>query len=237
MAVNPMKQGVVGDLAGPAGFDAAKPAPSTLLPLLEAGTDPRASSSKILQAADALKSENPDAFVNAVQTHFSGRLADISLNHAQLADDQFAAQVKKAFVGSAATKQGTRDELIGVARSRDLPDDALYPGFEKMLDYVARTSERPANASGVNAQNIYDVGEHSIPGRIAQYIGISGKPIGQDFRNWVNSGTREKMSQLLADPAKMQVLLEISKTSPTSRKMETLVRAYLAPTTSEERQP
>lgn len=151
--VNPLKQSVTGRMSGVAGYDPAKEAPITKVQsLFDKGTVP-GGPSDILTLEKSLRTTDggPQTFQDAFKTWVRGKLSSSLTGDDNRTPENVASTLTKVFgdPDQATTQsQGTKDMLVGLARSQGLSagdQTALVNGFAKMQRFAAAASRRPGS--------------------------------------------------------------------------------------------
>lgn len=151
--INPLKQSVTGRMSGIAGYDPAKEAPvAKVQALFDKGTVP-GGPSDILTLQKSLQStpEGPQVFQDAFKTWVRGKISSAMTSSDNRTPDNVASSLTKVFGDPDQTttqSQGTKDMLVGLARSQGLSDSdqtALVNGFQKMQRFAAAASRRPGS--------------------------------------------------------------------------------------------
>jgi hypothetical protein len=179
---NPVKQSVVGRVAGK-GFDPAQEAvQSRVFGVLDKGTTPGASTSEILTLEKALRGQpnGPAAFQDAVKTWMSNKISEATARQGGRPAEATAANLEKVFMGNDVKAQGFKDMLVALARSQGLKDDALLNGMQNMMKITSAAARRPGTVSGVTPQGLEKVSRSRIFGGVGNFSAV--QPIRQPFK-------------------------------------------------------
>ncbi len=228
--VNPMKQSVVGRVAGQAGYDDAREAiKSKVFSVLDAGTTPGAKTSEILALQKALQKTDPEAFQDSIKTWMANKVSEAAVKTGGRPSENVAANLERVFTGNDVKAQGFKDMLVGLARSQNLPDNALLDGMTNMMRYVSAAARRPASVQGVSGSDLVEASTNTAARQVA---GINlAKPFAQPLRalnEALNADAYRFMDRLLTSPEGIDTLRKLGKTPIMSQKAATLINTWAA---------
>lgn len=233
-AVDELKKSFVGALAGKSGALVDVNAPQgKLLRLFDQGTQPKATRSEILTTLRQLNKQDPELVLDAGKTWITTKL-DQALNSPGARDAPMIAKAMVHAFGSpqktSAQTQGLSDVLAGMAEAQKLPPEALQ-GLPKFLNYVAMAVDRPSTTAGVTASEIAGMEAESAVGRIGHVSKLTWlrQPI-LAYTARLSSNTRAEVDRLLSSPEGIQMLYELSRTSPWTEPGQRAITAFIAGT-------
>lgn len=211
---NPMKQSVVGRIAGK-GFDPTTEAvQSRVFGVLEKGTTPGASTSEILTLEKALRNQpnGPAAFQDAVKTWMSNKISEATAQQGGRPAEATAANLEKIFMGNDVKSQGFKDMLVALARSQGLKDDALLDGMQNMMRITSAAARRPGTVAGVTPQGLEQASRSRLFGGIGNFSAV--QPIRQPFKaidDALNADAYSFMDKLLTTPEGVDTLIKLGR--------------------------
>lgn len=238
--VNPLREGVIGAIAQPAGAVEGKAAAAgKLFTLLDKGSDPRARVSDIGTLAKELnKSGQGEVFTNGVKSWMSEKLANSMKEAGGRSSDDIADVIHKSFFRTDLQKQGFRDMMAGVADAQGVPRQQLVTGAERFFDYVGRAARRPATASGISGEELRRVAEGSVFGKLGQVSVIT--PLRQPVLKWVDwlrSDAYSAMDKLVTSPEGVEMLIKLSKEKSMSPAAVNAMATFLGTATAANNPP
>lgn len=213
--VAPMKQSVVGRVAGRLGYDTEREAVrSRVFGVLDKGTTPGASTSEILALEKALRSQpnGAPAFQDAVKTWMSNKISEATAQQGGRPAEATAANLEKIFMGNDVKAQGFKDMLVALARSQGLKDDALLNGMQNMMRITSAAARRPGTVSGVTPQGLEQASRSRIFGGVGNFSAV--QPIRQPFKaidDALNADAYGFMDKLLTSPEGVDTLIKLGR--------------------------
>ena len=124
--------------------------------------------------------------------------------------------------------QGTKEQLIGVARVMNIPDEKHYAeGFRRLMDIVSRTANRPASVSGTSSQAINELASSGKLDRVGRFSVVS--PIRQPllaFYSLLRKDALNTIDRMITDPDQVANLILLGKQpemNPTAQKAITAI--------------
>lgn len=213
--VAPMKQSVVGRVAGRTGFDAEREAvTSRVFGVLDKGTTPGASTSEILTLEKALRNQpnGKEAFQDAVKTWMSNKISEATARQGGRPSEHTAANLEKVFMGNDVKSQGFKDMLVALARSQGMADSALLPGMQNMLRITSAAARRPGTVAGVTAQGLEEASRSRLFGGVGNFSAI--QPVRQPFKyidDALNADAYSFLDKLLTTPEGVDTLIKLGK--------------------------
>lgn len=210
---NPAKQGVVGRVAGK-GFDASKEAvTSRVFNVFEKGTLP-GTKSEILTLERSMRGQQNGAeiFQDAVKTHLAEKVSAALKDSGGRLSENAAGDISRALFGTPSSQQGFRDMMVGLARSKGLPDNTYVTGMEKLMKTISMASRRPKEIAGVTAEGLDRASRSRLLGRVGNFSVI--QPFRQAFKaadDWLNADAYSFMDKLLTSPEGVDTLVKIGR--------------------------
>lgn len=206
--VTPAKQSVTGVVAGPKGVPLDGPATATRLStLFNKGTDSNGTS-QIMKLGDDLRTVpgGGDAFNTAAVTHLSAKV-QAAIDGMGAAKAGTADTIHASLYGDSLKAQGTKEMLVQVARNKGLADDALYPGFEKVMGYISDAAKRPNQVAGMSRGDVQGAAEASHGAGLLTPFSSSRNAISDIF----SKGAYTRIDKLLNTPEGVDALVKLSK--------------------------
>ena len=230
--IDPMKKSVIGRFATKQGALPDREAALTQLNrLFKEGTTP-GTPSDILKVADEFnKLGRGQDFVDAVKSHFAEQISQAGRRETNRINEDLPKNLTKLFGSPSDSNpitQGTKEQLIGVARVMNIPDEQHYAeGFRRLMDIVSRTANRPASVSGTSSQAINELAESGKLRRFGQFSIMT--PLRQPILAWytmLRSDALKTIDRLITDPDQVADLVLLGKQpemNPTAQKAITAI--------------
>jgi hypothetical protein len=228
--VTPMKQSVVGRVAGQRGYSPdQEAAQSKIFRVLDAGTAPGAATSEILTLEKSLRKSDPTIFQDAVKTWMSEKLAKATAKQGGRQSDSTAAALERAFIGDEMKDKGFQDMMVALARSQGLPDDSLLPGMRNLMKYVSAAARRPGKVGGITEQGLEDASRSQIAGAVGNFSMVQPfRAAGRRIDDALNADAYGFMDKLLTTPEGIATLRKLGKTPIMSRGMTDALTTFMA---------
>lgn len=215
--IDPMKKSVIGRFATKQGALPDREAALTQLNrLFKEGTTP-GTPSDILKVADEFnKLGRGQDFVDAVKSHFAEQISQAGRRETNRINEDLPKNLTKLFGSPSDSNpitQGTKEQLIGVARVMNIPDEQHYAeGFRRLMDIVSRTANRPSSVSGTSSHAIEQAAEGSLFKRLGQFSFLT--PIRQPALAWSTLLKRDSLGtidKMITDPDQVANLILLGK--------------------------
>lgn len=224
--VTPMKQSVTGELARLKGVPLDTQVGSgQLAAVFNKGTDPNGTS-RILKLAKDLRTVDggAEAFNNAAVTHLSEKIQK-AIDGVE-AQPNTAANIHKALYGDQMKAQGTKEILVSMAKNKGLPENALYPAFEKVMGFISSAAKRPGKVAGMSAGDIADTAATSHGAQWLTPFSSGRHAMGQLF----SGGAYRQIDKMLNTPEGVDSLIKLSKElqSTTGPKTNAAIATFLS---------
>ncbi|UOF77838.1 hypothetical protein [Bacteriophage sp.] len=233
--VDPLRKSEVGRLAGKVGAtDTAEASVAKLVGIFDRGTVPGSKNSEILsmQRALAKTPEGNANFQDAVKSWLASRLSKATEPQAGRTPLTVAQKLEDVF-GSprqSNTKwQGTKDMLVALARSRNLPDGDLLRGFQATMEFITSAAKRPG-AVGEAATDIRAVAQGEAPNLLRPSQASMAYGIREKLKSMGQADAYRFIDNLITTPEGVDTLIKLGKTPVMSNKAATLMAAALGAT-------
>lgn len=229
--INPLKEGVIGQIAKKNGFQEGN---ATLGDVAKAvfakGTNPDSRSSDILTMQHELtKAGASDAFLTPAKTYLSNILAKATTLESSGASAGTAGAIKNALAGDVMQKTGLRDILVGMARAQKQPDNAIYPGFERVVDVIQRAAKRPQRVMGMNEHEIAgDSARNAMSNALRVFSFMPVEKVAGNVERVYSQQAMRALDRMVTSPEGVKELQRIAKIPPGSKTLETAVATMLA---------
>lgn len=227
---NPLKQGPVGTLAQPHGYDPAVQASVTRLEsLLNKGVDPQAATSSVGTAARELAAVDPSAFENGFRSWLSRKVqssirAGGDGNVLPEADPQTLA---RNVFGNNLQWQGMQDAVAEIARIRGVPPEDLVRGLSNLRQLATAMSNRPGSVGGLSPSDMAQLGGASHTANLIRLAGFMPmNRAGEAVERAVLSKTLKELDTILTSEEGARMLIKFSKVPPTSRAAQTILGSW-----------
>jgi hypothetical protein len=219
--VNPTKKSVVGRVAQRIGdTDTTEAVKSKVFSVLDAGTIPGSTSSEILTLERGLRKTNPEAFQDAAKTWLANKLSKASTQEGGRIGENVAGNIERSLAGNEVQAQGFKDVLVGLARSKGMPDNTLLPGMERMMKIVGAAGRRPGNTQGVGPGELDDISRSRTLASAGAFNVLT--PLRQFARkanDALNADSYSFMDKLLTSPEGVDMLRKLGRQQPISTAM------------------
>ena len=229
--INPLKQGVVGRLSQPGGYNPETQAMvSRFEGVMNEGVDRTAKVSQVRTAAKELANVDPDAFETAFKGWLSrkvqGNIKDSGAGEAlQTADP--ATFAKKVF-GDPLQWQGMKDAVATMAEIRGLPKDDLVRGLTNFRQLAEGMSLRPGAVGGLTGEELKRLGGASATAnlvRVGTVLGRFGRT-GEAIERHTLGKTLSQLDTILTSPEGAKMLIELGKVPVMSRKAQVILGTW-----------
>lgn len=224
--VNPLRKSVTGRMAG-YGADEAKEATYTKLEQVFKRGTPTSGRSEILTLEKDLRKVDPNIFPDAVKTYLSDAIDKAMKSDTARTPEGFAKALNAALQATPMQKQGLKDMLAGVARSKGMDDEKaadFIRGVENFFELSTRLAIRPPRITGLPRQDIQDVAGASKVASAAefQYWTQTGRKIRRAF----SADAYRTLDTLLNTPEGVDTLQVLAKRSIMSPQAINAVGAF-----------
>lgn len=232
--IDPMKKSVIGRIAGKKG--ALQDTEASLTPmeqLFKNGTTPGSPSEILKVESEFRKVGQQSAYQDAVKTYLAKNVSKALESTDDRITPNLAGNLRKVFGAPQQldqTSKGTRDMMIGLARSKGIKDEEAYAkGFQNLMTYISKVSRRPGTVSGTSTSNILDKAENSIFGRLGQFSLLT--PIRQPALRWatfLKDDSLKTIDHLLNSPEGVSTLVILGKQPNMNKTAQTALASFFA---------
>lgn len=253
--LNPLRRGPIGEMAGKRGFDeaAAVKGEPRLFTIFDKGTP--ADTSRILQAERELRKlpEAPDGsmpagkeiFADSAKTWFNRKLGDaLAIEPGASGARHYPEKVGQNLVekfgdplratGADATRwKGTRDVLIGLARSQGQDPDTYAKGFETVMRLASLAKQRPGSVSGISPSELSSMLGDNVFRKIGNLSLMT--PLRQPalyLANVLESGALKNLDKWVTTPEGARTMAKLGKVEPYGDAWLTIMATGMATGTS-----
>lgn len=232
--VEPMKDSVIGRLAGRSGSqDGIEAATSKLFTVFNKGTIPGSAPSDILTLEKAFrKAGTPEQFQDAAKSWLVTKLDDALKSKDNREPEAIASKLRQMWGNprmADSSSKGLEDMLIGLARSQGLKDETEYlRGFHRFMEYVSDAARRPSSVSGSSSAELRDVAGEAATNRLGTFSIMT--PIRQPALAWstfLQNDALKAMDELLTSSSGIDTLIRLGKEQPYSQGSLTAMATFL----------
>lgn len=163
--VDPLKNSVVGAVAGKKGALADTEAPHKIFQVLTEGTLPGSPTSRILTLQKALQPHDPEVFQDAGKRWFAEKIETVRKPKDNRTPQGIAQGLVEAFGDPRQASeewQTTKEILVGMARAQGKPDQAYVKGFDGFMRVVSDASRRPSSISGTSPAALREISNEGV---------------------------------------------------------------------------
>lgn len=245
--IKPLKESVIGQLARRNGFQEGEFVAGDLMKtVLSKGTNPDAVRSDILTMQKWFtKHGQSDAFITPVKSYLSNLLMKaVKLESSGPAAGAVApkagtaSSIKSALQEDVLLRTGLKDMLVGMARAQKLPDDAIHPGFMRVMDVVTRAAKRPGRVMGMNEPEIRGDGARNALSnalRVFSFMPVE-KVAGNMERVYSNAAMRA-LDRMVTTDKGIKELQRLARIPAGSKEAELAVATMLATAANADAEP
>ena len=228
--INPLKQGPVGQLNQPRGYDPSTQAMmSKFEGLLNKGTDPTAKVSDISTAVKELGKVDPTAFEDAfkgwlsrkVQSAVEPGVGNVALSQAN-PEKLYSAVFKDPLQW-----QGIKDATAGMARMRGDDPAEVIRGLENLRQFTSAVKSRPSEIGGVSPSDLKQLGGNSNVAnavRVMSFLPVNR--LGEGIERATFGKTLSQLDTILTSPEGAKMLIELGKVPVMSRKAQVILGTW-----------
>jgi hypothetical protein len=229
--INPLKEGVIGQIAKRNGFQEGNATLGDVAKVVfSKGTNPDARSSDILTMQNELtKAGASEAFLTPAKTYLSNLLAKAVTLDSSGAAEGTAGAIKNAIQGDVMQKAGLRDILVGMARAQKQPDNAIYPGFERVMDVITRAAKRPQKVMGMNEHEIRgDTARNAMSNALRVFSFMPVEKVAGNVERVYSQQAMSALDRMVSSPSGVKELQRIAKLPAGSKEAEIAVATMLS---------
>lgn len=229
--INPLKQGPVGQLAGPKGYAPDVQASiARMQSLFKAGVDPQSSlkASPIRVAAKELAKADPDAFADAAKTYYSGKISqafDATIAGAPATNADAAQRLWKSLrFDDRKQYQGMLDTVTSIAEQSGQDPVRAAKGLESFAQMIKAMANRPGTTGTLSVEELYKLGGSSRAADFLRTFGIMPfERVARKIEDRTVNSMLADFDQLLTTPEGVDKLIALSKVPSTSKRAAQLI--------------
>ena len=174
--ISPLKQSVVGRMAGRAGYQADQEAvASRAFSVFNEGTPVGAKSSDILTLERKLRPHNPEAFQDAAKSWIAEKVTAAVKSDTARGPEDVSKEFVKAFGNPGKTSKEwntTRDVLAGLALSEGKAANTYVDGFKSLMRLNAELAIRPGSARGITPSGLSSMAKDSVLTKMGSFSAV-----------------------------------------------------------------
>ena len=231
--VDPLKQGPVGQIATRLGYRADTQATITKFEsLMRRGTDASARNSDIVTLGKELSKVDKEAFSDALKSYVSSQIkksvdsagtAQASANNADMAQ-----RIADSLWKNDMQWQGLKDAVAQSAKNMGQKPSDVVRGLENFQLLVKAASARPGSPiGGLQANDVFRMGGQNMGADAMRIFGfLPFERAARRLEDAVLDKTLRQFDNILTSPEGADLLVKLSKVSPTSRKAMILLGTF-----------
>ena len=230
--VAPLKQGPVGAISQPRGYDPATQAMvSKFDGLLNKGSDPQATLSDLSTVTKELAKVDPEAVKSSLKGWVSGKIKAVqgeSVGDNPLPNDpKMAGNLWDSLFKDPHQWQGIRDVTAGIAKSEGKDPKDLIRGLENLKKLTFAMKSRPDKVGGVSPTDFQQLGGSSNLANSVRVLSfLPANRLGEAIERGTLSKTLSQFDEILTSPQGAELLIKLAKLPPTSREAQVLLGTF-----------
>jgi len=231
--VNPLKKGPVGRLAARGANETEEAAANRAFAIFDEGTTGR---SEILTLQrEWSKAGQDQAFLDVAKSWLTRKLTQNIKDFGDRPNVANPQALYTALSGNEAQKQGLRDLLVGMAKAQGLDDSNAYAdGFMNFMKVVGAAARRPHLPPGESVPALQQgAGGNLISWFLKLFSIVPFSEAAYATKRYYSQKAFSAMDEIMTDPDKVPMLLELAKEPIMSRKAQVLVNSLLASTAAD----
>lgn len=229
--LNPLRQGPIGRLAQPAGYDPATQAMvSKFSGLMNEGSNPNAATSSIRTAARELSQEDPQVFASAFKTWLSDKIA--KGEQASGAGSSLPTVTPEHVWGSLFADgkrwQGMKDATAEMAAIQGVKPEDMVNGLANLRMMTKAMMDHPSGSlGGISPADLRQLGGTSATANLIRLGGYlpNAKAAAAVERSTFGQ-TLRTLDTILTSPDGAKMLIELGRVPPMSRKAQVILSTY-----------
>lgn len=225
--VNPMIKSVTGRIAGKGASELDEASRTKAYQVFDRGTVPNSGVSEILTFEKDIRKSSPEVFPDLVKSWMADKIAEGMTTKGGRTSPDIGAHLEKTFFGNKRAQQGTRDMLVGVARAQGLSDNALYPGFQKVMRHLSLTAQRPGRVRGATEGEVRETAAGWV-GDAIRFFGWPFQKAGTKTSQYYTGKTFQAFDKLLTSPEGVDLLQKLAKEPVMGKASEAALNAFFA---------
>lgn len=228
--VDPLKQGPIGQLAQPRGYDPATQAMvSKFEGLMNRGSDPTAQVSSIRTAARELNAKDPEVFADAFKGWLSRKVQGATEasggGNTQATTDP--ATLRKAIFGDPLQWQGIKDATAEIAKVHGVPPEEMIRGLENLRQLTTAMGNRPGSVGGLSPSDLAQLGGASNTAnlvRVASFLPVNR--VGEAIERATLGKTLSQLDTILTSEEGAKMLIKLGRVPVMSRAAQTILGSW-----------
>jgi hypothetical protein len=230
--INPLKQGPVGTLNQPHGFDPATQAVvSKFTGMLNTGSDPDAKVSALATTVKELAKINPEAVKSSFKGWISEKIKPVkgeAVGENSLPNDpKMAGRLWSSLFEDPHQWQGVKDVTAGIAKSEGRDPAELVRGLESLKKLTFAMKSRPDKVGGLSPSDFQQLGGNSnMANAVRVFSFLPANRLGEAIERATLSKTLSQFDDILTSPQGAELLIKLGKLPPTSREAQVLLGTF-----------
>lgn len=214
---NPLRQGPVGALAQPHGYDPAVQASMSKFDgLMRAGTEPGAKVSEIRTAIKELAKIDPsaaeDAFKGWVSRTITKSMDTPVAPGAPSTNSDMAKRIYEGLFKDASRWQGIKDATAAMAEARGMKPEDVIRGLENYRQLTLAATSRPLKMEGLSASDISQLGGNSAMANAVRIFSfLPANRVGEAIERSKLGKTFSDFDSILTSPEGAARLIKLGK--------------------------
>ena len=230
--VDTLRQGPVGTLAQPHGYDPATQAMvSKFEGMMSKGVDPTAKVSNVRTVAKQLATVNPKAFENGFKGWLSGKVQKALTSGTEelpiTSDAQVIPRLYDNLFKDKLQWQGIKDATEQMAVIRGENPAEMIRGLENLHSLTRAAKNSPGAVSGLSPADLKRIGGGSATAnlvRVASFLPMN--KAGEAIERTVLGNTLKQFDTILTSPEGAKMLIELGKAPVMSRKAQVILGTF-----------
>lgn len=229
-SINPLKQGPIGALSQPRGYDPATQAMvSKFDGLLNKGSDVNAKVSDIATAGKELAKVDPTAFEDAFKGWLSRKVAGATTasgGGAALPTTEPSKLAQQLF-DDPLQWQGIKDATQTMAGIRGISAPDMIRGLENLRQLTTAMASRPSSIGGISPSDLKQMGSASNAAnmvRVASFLPVNR--LGEAIERATFGKTLSQLDTILTSPEGAKMLIALGKVPVMSKKAQVILGGF-----------
>lgn len=230
-SINPLKQGPIGKLNQPAGYDPATQAMvSKFSGLMNEGSNPNAATSSIRTAARELSKEDPQVFASAFKTWLSDKIAkgEQASGAGSSLPTVTPEHVWEALFADGKRWQGMKDATAEMAAIQGAKPEDMVNGLANLRMMTKAMMDHPSgNLGGISPADLRQLGGTSATANLIRLGGyLPNAKAAAAVERSTFGHTLRMLDTILTSPDGGKMLIELGRVPPMSRKAQVILSTY-----------
>ncbi len=230
--INPLKQGPVGTVTQPRGYDPATQAMvSKFDGILNRGTDPTSRVSSIRTLGKELAQKDPAAFEDSFKGWLSGKIKPATAEGVGTSplpsDPQMAQQLWNNLFKDGHQWQGIKDAASVMAEVKGQNPVELLRGLENFRQLTKAMTNRPAIPAGASPQDLARMGGNSqLANAVRVFSFLPVNKLGEGIERATLGKTLSEFDTILTSPEGAEMLIKLGKVPVMSKKAQVILGTW-----------